>query len=427
MVTVEIDSDFIPIPDQKLVFGSDKKLNSVPSTRRSGKTSGIIYFSNVWALAGQEVAIVQPDYGYCAEMYESLVSGMADCVAMVSKQRLTIRTITGGRIRFYSYEAFEKLRGKKFHKVLFDEFQFFYYDLDILMAVLLPTIADYNGQVWFFGTPKKNTAIEAITLNKGDEWGHWTMRATNNPYIRPEEIITQKKILSPLVYAQEWEAQFVDFSGQLWLYELKPDVHIIEDIPIDEYAPITLCWDFNVDPCTCIFKQTIRDKAENGGGINFFMELTADGGTHHLAQMVRRYLDSLTFFKGAYFVTGDSSGSKSDTRGNTTDYEIISRTLGIPFSRFIDTRKQNPMLDYSRDLCNTAFFHNLVFVDKNKCPILARDISIAKPKEGSSQLIKDRATNKMDSFDAMRYGIHAEFKSIKDILRFSSLVNGNNG
>lgn len=419
---IRLETDFNPIPDQEC-FLSTKKLNAVPSTRRAGKTAGKIYYANLWAVSGLDVALVEPDFSYGAEMFEILEQVLDPVIKSKSKQRFTIRTVTGGRVRFFSYEAFEKLRGKKLHKVIFDEFQMFSGDMNMLMAVLLPALADYHGQAWFFGTPRKNTPIEALTTYKGEEWAHYSMAAQRNPYITSEEIETQRKLLDPLVFAQEWEGQFVDFSGEMWLYDFKRDIHLVNDIPIDPYAPLMLCFDFNVDPCTCLVKQTIRDSQDNGGGINFIKEITAIGGTINLCKQVGKYIDSLTFFKGALWVTGDSSGTKADTRGTMTDYEIIRKELNIPYSRFVDTRKQNPLLSYSRDLCNTTFYNNLVYIDPIGCPILARDCTIAKPKEGSDNLVKDRALNKLDSFDAMRYGIHAEFKSIKDVHNFAKIVN----
>jgi hypothetical protein len=426
VLQIEILTDITPIPDQELVFNSKGKLNSVASTRRAGKTAGIKLYSTIHAIKGEEVAIVMPDYmSYCKETYDDISEVGMDIFTTRHNASLTLKTFTGGRIRFFSYEAIHKLRGKKFHKVYFDEFQTYPGNLNDLKAVLLPTLADFHGQAWFFGTPKKGTPIEEITLEKDPLWSHYKMKAVNNPFISPEEIVEQKRILPPLVFAQEWEAEFVDLSGKRWLYEYDPEVHLIEESPLDPDQRIYLGFDFNVDPCTCLVSQFIEDSAENGGGLIFLNEFTHDGGTRQLCQKVRRWLESITH-NGAVYVTGDCSGSKQDSRANITDYQIISDELNIPPSMFIDTRRVNPNLGYSRDICNTAYYHNLIYVNKITCPILARDLSIAKPKEGTDQPIKDRQMNKLDSFDAHRYIIHAIFKSINDIIRFARIFNGEN-
>lgn len=419
---IELQTDFIPIPDQSEVFNSTAKLNSVPSTRRSGKTSGIIYYANLWAIEGKEVGIVMPDYTYCAEIYNVLSIVLKPLISYSNTQRQFIRTKTGGRIRFYSYEAFEKLRGKKFNKILLDEFQFFRRPINELMAVIMPTLADLKGQAWFLGTPKKGSPIEELHNMKGELWKHFKMSAVNNPHITPEEISLQRSLLDPLVFAQEWEGEFVDFNSERWLYSFDHKKHLVKDIPIDYSEPIYLTFDFNVNPGTCLVFQVINDKIENGGGVNFLMEFSINGGTKEVCRRVKTWLTSLEDFNGVLWVTGDSSGNKADTRGTLTDYQIIADELEISIKRFIETRKQNPLLGYSRDICNTAFFNDLVYVDSEKCPILASELTTAKPKDGTDNLVKDRESNKMDSFDAMRYGLHAVFKSVKDIIKFKNLI-----
>ncbi len=420
---IELKTDFNPIPDQIEVFTSQSKLNSVPSTRRSGKTSGIVYYANLWAIEGKEVGIVMPDYTYCGEIYSILHSVLKPLLKYSNSQRQFIKTITGGRIRFYSYEAFEKIRGKKFHKLLLDEFQFFAKPINHLMAVILPTLADLNGQAWFLGTPKKGTPIEDISLSKSEIWSHFKMKAVNNPFITPEEIALQRSLLDPLVFAQEWEGEFVDFNSERWLYEFDFRKHLVEDLPFDNNEPLYLTFDFNIDPGTCLAFQVINDRLEDGGGLNFLKEFSISGGTPKVCNHVKHWIESIPDFNGVIWVTGDSSGSKGDTRGTLTDYQIISNELEIPLARFIDTRKQNPNLGYSRDLCNTAFHNNIIFVDSKNCPILAKELTSAKPKDRTDNLLKDRENNKLDSFDAMRYGIHAVFKSIKDVLKFKQLNN----
>lgn len=425
MPSCKINIDIKPIPDQELVFNSTKKLNSVASTRRSGKTSGIKLYSLLRTCQGREQAIVMPDYmSYCREMYDDISDAGEKVFSSRSSSSLTLKTITGGRIRFFSYEAINKMRGKKFHEVYFDEFQSYNGDLADLKGILLPTLADYHGRAWFFGTPKKNTPIEEVANEKGDLWGHYKMQAINNPYITKEEIAMQREILPDLIFRQEWLAEFVDFATNLWAYEFKPEVHLVTGLELDPVARVYLGFDFNVDPCTCLIAQKIDDKEENGGGVNFVMEITNNGGTRQLAQMVRRWLDSQTNFRAAVHVTGDQSGSIRDSRANITDYQIIRDELKIPFSMFIDTTKSNPHLAFSRDLVNTCYYNNLVYIDKEKCPILAKDLSIARPKDGTDNVIKDRQLNKMDSFDAHRYILHAIFKGIDEVTRFNRIVHG---
>jgi len=417
-----------PLPDQELVFNSKTKLNTVPSTRRSGKTTGIKYYSVLNAASGEQIAIVYPTYDECKEIFLSIQNAVVDLAAIngIDKGALIIRLRTGGTIRFFSYEAFSRIRGKKFHKVYCDEFQECKIEEGQFFAALLPTLADFRGQAFFFGTPKKNTLIHTFSLKKEPEWRHFQMQAVNNPFISPEEIELQRKILPPMVFAQEWLAEFVDFSGSMWLYEFKKDIHLQSGLEITPYDSLHLSFDFNNEPCTCLISQKIDKPASEGGGINFIKEFAVNGGTRPLCNEVKKYLELIKIkgFKSAIWVTGDNSGTKHDTRSNTTDYQLIRDILGIPFAFFIDTRKANPRLTHSRNICNIAFYHNLVFIDPEGCPILAADCTKAKPKEGTDELIKDRVNNKNDSMDAFRYDLNAWFKSMDDIFLYSRIVNG---
>jgi len=427
---IEIAPNRKPLPDQELVFNSQSKLNSVPSTRRSGKTTGIVYYGSIYALQGKHIAICYPTYDECAESFILFENGLEPFLASkngINKRALTFRLLTGGSIRFFSYEAWKKIRGKKFHYVFCDEFQECQIEESNFTAAMYPTLSDYSGKAFFFGTPKKNTLIEVFHLKKEPEWNHLIMKATNNPRISQDEIEFQRRNLPPLVFAQEWEGEFVDFSGSMWLYEFKKDIHLQSGLEITPYDSLHLSFDFNNEPCTCLISQKIDKPASEGGGINFIKEFAVNGGTRPLCNELKKYLDLIKIkgFKSAIWVTGDNSGTKHDTRSNTTDYQLIRDILGIPFAFFIDTRKANPRLTHSRNICNIAFYHNLVFIDPEGCPILAADCAKAKPKEGTDELIKDRVNNKNDSMDAFRYDLNAWFKSMDDIFLYSRIVNGN--
>ena len=284
-----------PLPDQELVFNSKAKLNNVPSTRRAGKTGGISYYSLIFGCQRKKIAICYPTHADSLETFNKIESAALPLIKKggINRSHLIINLKTGGQIRFFSYESFARIRGKKFHYVFLDEFQECRIDESMFWAALLPTLADYKGQAFFFGTPKKGTLIHKFSLMTGPEWAHYKMTAENNPFIDPEEIKLQKKILNPLVFAQEWQGQFVDFSGDLWMYDLNTELHYFDEIEYDRNHRLTLTFDFNVDPGTCLVMQKIDDHVDNGGGINFINEFTKKGGTEAVCQEVLKYLISI--------------------------------------------------------------------------------------------------------------------------------------
>ena len=347
--------------------------------------------------------------------------GIKDFIEEENKSDLYIETITGGKISFYTHNTFESLRGNKFHYVYVDEFQDFVYPVDELLASLLPTLSDYQGQGYFFGTPKKYRPIYELHQMQGEIWGHYKMNAANNPRISPEEIKIQKDILPEKVYLQEWEGEFVDFNEEAWFYEYNSKVVEIDHYEIVDYEPILLSFDFNVDPGTCLMSQKV-DKI--GGHITVFKEIKVTGLTADLCKRVKYELELINH-NGFVHVTGDSSGNDRSTNSNKTDYQTINEVLDIPYELFIDTRDQNPKLNHSRDMCNTVLHNDFIRIVRAECPILIKEMVMArpKPKDDSGNLVKDRKLNKMDSVDAFRYGINAYFKTIKDIRLYKEIVS----
>jgi hypothetical protein len=248
---------------------------------------------------------------------------------------------------------------------------------------------------------------------------------SDNPHVTKEQWESWDMLPEELK-ARMIKGDWTDFGGKnLWLYSFRPSLHLQDDLEFDPYLPIYECYDFNYSPTTCLLLQVVKERQSEGGGMFFLKEFSVDGGTERLCNEVNRYFDNeLKDYKGFSYVTGDVSGNQRDTRGNSTDYEIIQRIRKVPLSRFIDTRAMNPRMDYSRDICNTVFHNDLVFVDRKKCPILAKELGLAKPNENGRGLFKDRGTYKMDSFDAMRYGIHAVCSSVGDVINMARIVYG---
>jgi len=258
-----------------------------------------------------------------------------------------------------------------------------------------------------------------VHLIEHKDWGHYKMKATNNPFISPEEIALQKSLLPELMFLQEWEGEFVDFNELSWFFEYKSDRHLVDHFELDPYEHILLGFDFNVDPGTCLMAQKSDKK---GGKVTIFKEIKVQGGTELLCQQVKYELEKMNY-KNIVWVTGDSSGNQRSTNSNTTDYEIINQILEIPFDLFKDTRSVNPRLDYSRDICNMVLHNNLIEIVKDECPILVKEMAMARPKDRSSNFIKDREQNKMDSADSYRYINNAFFESIDEIRMYKDLVS----
>ncbi len=190
---------------------------------------------------------------------------------------------------------------------------------------------------------------------------------------------------------------------------------IYENIELDPNYPLLISFDFNYEPCSLVVCQ---HQLKRGGGFHIIKELQRDGGTRPLVNDLKSYLRSINW-TGGIRITGDASGHKHDTRsGSVTDFEIIREEMSLPKSFLNYNNKSNMSLGLSRDMINTGFFHKIVKISKEGCPMLLRDIRLAKPVGDTSELQKDRDVYKMDLLDAFRYGFHHEYKNIHDIEKF---------
>jgi hypothetical protein len=84
-----------------------------------------------------------------------------------------------------------------------------------------PMLADHKGEAWFMSTPKGTASYFYTLFQKGQgmfrgEWRSWRMPTSCNPHIDPTEILAAKEDLTELAYAQEYLAQFVSWSGQVF-------------------------------------------------------------------------------------------------------------------------------------------------------------------------------------------------------------------
>lgn len=112
----------------------------------------------------------------------------------------------------------DRLRGNRIYFILMDECQ----DINprVWTEVIRPAMSDTVGsRALMSGTPKGrlNILYSLSELAKTDpEWSFHTYPTSSNPCIPREEIEKAKVSLPPRVYQQEYEADFVNFAGQIW-------------------------------------------------------------------------------------------------------------------------------------------------------------------------------------------------------------------
>lgn len=185
--------------------------------RRWGKTDfGKVIACDAIA-KGQNIGWFTPDYKIQAEAYNEIVTTVLPIKRSSSKIEGVIRTVTGGRADFWTLENERAGRSRKYHGVIIDEAAFGKPNvMEIWEKSIKPTLLDYGG--WAIALSNANGIASTNFLYQicndpkyGFEQFHGP--TFQNPYLPADELAKLEGENHPLVYRQEYLAEFVDWSG----------------------------------------------------------------------------------------------------------------------------------------------------------------------------------------------------------------------
>ncbi len=207
--------------------------------RRFGKTE----FAKTWImdglLQGHECAWFSPQHRTWSEAYSEIANALYPIVDAGSKTLGVIRLKNGGRLDFWTLENVIAGRGRRYRRIVVDEAAFAKNGDNrtdgSMMAIwersIKPTLLDHNGAALVCSNSAgKNPDNFFYNICTDPQYGFREYHATShdNPtipkrmssesdaewQIRRADIFEDlKRENDPLVYAQEYLAEFVDWSG----------------------------------------------------------------------------------------------------------------------------------------------------------------------------------------------------------------------
>jgi len=208
------------------------RFKAVRCGRRWGKTM----FDETWICSAAARGLLggwfAPDYKTLSEAYAEIYDILEPIIKTSSKNEGVIRTKTGGRIDFWTLENERAGRSRKYHRSVIDEAAFTKSNmLDIWERSIKPTLLDYQGQClvtsntngvdpenffWQICNEPKHGFIEY----HAPSWNNPTI-PSRLPGETEEEWIPRRQAIFddlrarelPMVFAQEYAAEFVDWSG----------------------------------------------------------------------------------------------------------------------------------------------------------------------------------------------------------------------
>jgi hypothetical protein len=207
--------------------------------RRFGKTD----FAKTWIkeglVQGYECAWFAPQHKTWAEVYSELASALAPIIDVKSKGAGLIRFKTGGRLDFWSLENSIAGRGRRYHRVVLDEAAFGKdgdnktdgSTMEVWEKSIKPTLYDFSGEALVCSNSAgKNPDNFFYNICTDPKYGFREFHAPTmeNPLL-PKRLQSESvkewlerrsqfqadliKNNDPLVHAQEYLAEFVDWSG----------------------------------------------------------------------------------------------------------------------------------------------------------------------------------------------------------------------
>ena len=194
------------------------KFKAIRCGRRFGKSEMLIEEACNDAAQGAFVGLFFPGYKYQTEIFHRIIDILLPIKRTSNRTEGVYRTKTGGRLDFWSLDNEDCGRSRKYHKIHIDECSLKkgLGMVDIWEQSIKPTLLDYDGEARIYGTPKgvndENFFYRACHLT---ELGFINFHAPTwtNPHLSRAAVDRLRAEYPPLVFAQEFGAEFVDWSG----------------------------------------------------------------------------------------------------------------------------------------------------------------------------------------------------------------------
>jgi hypothetical protein len=230
---------FTPVSSKLFSALRGQRFKALRCGRRFGKTELAKGWIKHGLLLGQECAWLSPQHKTWSEVYSELMSDLSPIIATSSKSSGVMKFITGGRLDFWTLENRIACRGRRYHRVVIDEAAFGKNGdnktdgstMEIWEKSIKPTLYDFGGEAFVCSNSAgKNPDNFFYNICTDPQYGFAVVHSStmDNPLLPkrlPHETIEEwlarralfqedlKKNNDPLVYAQEYLAEFVDWSG----------------------------------------------------------------------------------------------------------------------------------------------------------------------------------------------------------------------
>ncbi len=225
--------------------------------RRFGKTTLLERCAVKWAAEGKAVGWFGPQYRLNTPSYRRILR-MGDAqVSRKSKIDQIIEFRSGGSVEFWTLNDPDAGRSRFYDVAILDEASLAPGLQDIWEQAIAPTLLDRRGSAIMAGTPKgiddENFFYRACT-DEDSPWVEMHAPTAANPTLDSRAVEKLRDEYPPLVFQQEFLAEFVDWRGSAFFSE---DSMLQDGNPVEYPA--------RCDAVYAIIDTAVKDGLEHDG------------------------------------------------------------------------------------------------------------------------------------------------------------------
>ena len=378
---------------QKKVSDDPNRFRILAMGRRGGKSYlAMNEMAKFARFPDQRILAVAPTYKQCKNIWWNDLKGMMiekNWAKKINESELQITLVNGSTITLRSSENYDALRGAKYNFIVLDECA----DMkpDVWFSVLRPTLSDTGGHALFISSPKgRNWFYDLYCEGEKENYSSYQFTTLEGGWVPQEEVEQARLDLDSRTFEQEYEAQFVSYSGVIYYAFAEQNIKSYPG-PIDKDDVLHIGCDFNIDPMSA----TVAIIKNNVAWVIDEIEIYGSN-TNELVQEIRaRYQHNRII---AY---PDSSGIKRTTNSGISDHQILQNA---GFKLMVQPGNP-PVIDRIASV-NGAFEKDILFVDP-KCRSLKNCLIKHTYKEGTRQPTKDQGLDHLN--DSLGYFVYQHF------------------
>ena len=342
---------------QRALYNSPHRFTVNPAGRRSGKTELAKRKLVARALVGTKYRRPRffagaPTRDQAKRIYWDDLKALVPAALVKgrpSETQLEISLVNGATIAVIGLDKPERIEGSPWDGGLLDEYANM--KRETWQEHVRPSLSDRGGWCVFLGVPEgrnhyydlyRRAVAEQADRGKDSEWGAYSWSSAD--ILPEEEIAAAQRDLDPLVFEQEYEASFVNFSGRAY-HPFAEGKHCASRLAelYDPDADLILCFDFNVEPgVACVAQEVALPNGMRGTAVIGEVWIPQASNTPAVAaRLARDWGDH----RGTVICHGDAAGgARGSAQTEGSDWELVEQTLAPVFPGRLSLRhpRANP-------------------------------------------------------------------------------------